>query len=170
MNEIHNVECPGPRGEALERLLALVTTLGPVMERWLSEHGLTRARATVIWLLHHSGPVTQRELSQALRVTPRNVTGLLDALQTTGYVTRDAHPTDRRAVLVGLSEQGRALAQRLQSGYGELGQTLFGEVPAADLGGFISTLDHVVAQLHDLDVVHLGDTDVARGNRDRSAQ
>ena len=52
------------------------------------ERGLTRARAAVIWQLQERGPVTQRTLSQALRVSPRNVTGLLDALEAGGYVTR----------------------------------------------------------------------------------
>jgi MarR family len=73
--------------------------------------------AAVIWQLHQQGPVTQRTLSQALRVSPRNVTGLLDALEAGGYVTRGRHPTDRRAQLMGVasdatdSEIDRAWAQ-----------------------------------------------------------
>ena len=61
--------------------------------------------------------MTQRTLSQALRVSPRNVTGLLDALEAGGYVTRGRHPTDRRAQLMGVasdatdSEIDRAWAQ-----------------------------------------------------------
>src|SRR5262245_19274072 len=68
-------------------------------------HGLTPAWAEVIWLLHNGGPRTQRELSQVLKCTPRNVTGRVEALQTAGFVARSAHPTDRRATIVSLTEQ-----------------------------------------------------------------
>jgi DNA-binding MarR family transcriptional regulator len=54
------------------------------LEKGLVERGLTRARAAVIWWLHERGPVTQRTLSEALRVSPRNVTGLLDAWKPAG--------------------------------------------------------------------------------------
>src|SRR5262249_35053270 len=71
--------------------------------------GLTPARAEVIWLLHHGGPRTQRQLSQALKCTPRNVTGLVDALEAAGFVARRAHPTDRRATVVCLTRRGKTL-------------------------------------------------------------
>ncbi len=41
--------------------------------------------------------MTQRALADALQVTPRNVTGLVDALADSGFVERAPHPTDRRA-------------------------------------------------------------------------
>ncbi|HEV3399799.1 MAG TPA: MarR family transcriptional regulator, partial [Actinomycetes bacterium] len=90
------------------RLFQLTVRLGEEMEKGLVERGLTRARAAVIWQLHQQGPVTQRTLSQALRVSPRNITGLLDALEAGGYVARGRHPTDRRATLVSLTDEGAA--------------------------------------------------------------
>jgi DNA-binding MarR family transcriptional regulator len=67
---------------------------------------IANSRAYIIWLLRHWGPVTQRTLADALGVTPRNVTGLVDALQASGYVVRAVHPTDRRAILVTLTAVG----------------------------------------------------------------
>ena len=96
MKQIHNEDTAAwPLAhEALMRLFELTVRLGEEMEKGLVERGLTRARAAVIWQLHQRGPVTQRTLSQALRVSPRNVTGLLDALEAGGYVTRvDIRPT-----------------------------------------------------------------------------
>jgi DNA-binding MarR family transcriptional regulator len=133
--------------QALMRLFELTVRLGEEMEKGLVERGLTRARAAVIWQLHQQGPVTQRTLSQALRVSPRNVTGLLDALEAGGYVTRGRHPTDRRATLVSLTEQGAAAAARLHADY-ELGaRVLLGDIPPADLTTFVSVLDHVLDRL-----------------------
>jgi hypothetical protein len=74
----------------------LSVLLADGMDRGLAEQGLTRPRAEVIWRLQRGGPATQRELSEALRCSPRNVTGLVDALEAAGLVTRSAHPTDGR--------------------------------------------------------------------------
>jgi DNA-binding MarR family transcriptional regulator len=133
--------------EALMRLFELTVRLGEEMEKGLVERGLTRARAAVIWQLHQWGPVTQRALSQALRVSPRNVTGLLDALEAGGYVSRGRHPTDRRATLVSLTEQGAAAAARLHADYEMGARVLLGDVPPADLTAFVSVVDHVLDRL-----------------------
>jgi DNA-binding MarR family transcriptional regulator len=132
---------------ALERLFELAAVLGDAMDSGLAEEGMSRARAELIWHLHHHGPATQRELSQALRCTPRNVTGLLDALQAGGYVARGPHPTDRRATIVTLTERGNATATAWRAGYRGMADRLFRDVPAADLTTFVATMDHVLRQL-----------------------
>jgi DNA-binding MarR family transcriptional regulator len=134
-------------GVALERLFELAALLGDVMDAGLAEGGMTRARAEVIWHLHHHGPATQRELSQALRCTPRNVTGLLDALEAADFVARGHHPTDRRATLVTLTEHGVATANAWSSGYRTAAGELFGDVSPADLATFVATMDHVLRRL-----------------------
>lgn len=128
-------------------MFELAVLLGEHMERGLAERGLTRARAQVIWQLFHQGPVTQRELSQALRVTPRNVTGLLDALQADGFVLRSPHPSDRRATLVSLTERGGAAAAALHDEYQEGARYLFADIPKAELTSFVVTLDRVLGKL-----------------------
>ena len=67
--------------------------------------GLTPSRTHLLWELGHRGPVPQRVLAEALKVTPRAVTGLVDALAADGLVTREPHPTDRRAALVTLNRK-----------------------------------------------------------------
>jgi DNA-binding MarR family transcriptional regulator len=89
-------EVLGDPNETLERIFSLTLLLGDYMAKSLAERGLTRSRATVVWSLFHEGPMTQRQLSQILKVTPRNVTGLLDGLEATGFVVRSPHATDRR--------------------------------------------------------------------------
>jgi DNA-binding MarR family transcriptional regulator len=136
-------------GAALERLFDLAVVVGDLMERRLGELGLTPARAEVLWLLNRGGPLTQRELSQTLRCTPRNVTGLVDPLEAAGFVTRNPHPTDRRATLVTLTDHGRAVASRWSAEHREGAGQLFGDVAAADLATFVSILDRVLARFRD---------------------
>lgn len=135
--------------EALNRTFELGARLASATERGLDSMGLTLARATLLWHVHHRGPLTQRELSQALGVTPRNVTGLVDALEATGFVTRTPHPTDRRATLVTLTEQGRTTAALRDSEYRQFAVRMFGDVPPEGLGSFISVVDHVLARLRE---------------------
>jgi DNA-binding MarR family transcriptional regulator len=134
-------------GEAMDRLFDLAVVLGELMNRRLAEHGLTPARAEVIWLLHHGGPRTQRELSQALKCTPRNVTGLVDALEAAGFVARGAHPTDRRATVVSLTAQGTALVTDWHRDRDHGTAYLLGDTSAADLKTFVTVLDRVLGGL-----------------------
>lgn len=147
MKSLHNAPGAPPFPEVLERLFELAAVLGGAMDRGTAERGLTRARATVLWYLHREGPTTQRALSDILRVTPRNVTGLLDGLQGSGHVTRSPHPTDRRATLVSLTEQGQATVNRLRGEYQGLGARLFDGVPDGDLDAFSRVLHQVVDRL-----------------------
>src|SRR5260370_17154108 len=88
-----------PTVMAFDRVFELAARLGDLMERDLSERGLSTARAEVLFVLHQRGPMVQRELSQALRCTPRHVTGLIDVLEAQGWVARSPHPPDRPPTL-----------------------------------------------------------------------
>lgn len=132
---------------AMDRLFDLAVVLGHLMNRDLAEHGLTPARAEVIWLLHNHGQLTQRELSQALKCTPRNVTGLVDALEAAGFVARTPHPTDRRAVLVTLTPHGETLVTTWRSDRDHGAAQLFADTSPADLTTFVTVLDRVLTNL-----------------------
>jgi DNA-binding MarR family transcriptional regulator len=153
VKRLHNKKrrtAPSPDARrALSRLFEFTVIMSEAMERDLSERGLTRARATVIAHLHHRGPMRQRELAEALRVTPRNVTGLLDALEATGFVGRFPHPSDRRATLATLTAQGTAVGEAMDADEQQLAAFLFAGVSAAELAGFRGALDRLVGLLGD---------------------
>lgn len=150
VKRVHN-EATRPEGTgtgfALERLFELAVLLTDAMEAGLAERGLTRARAELLWRLHRQGPMTQRELSQAMRCSPRNVTGLVDALQANRLVTRQPHPTDRRATLVTLTQHGASTATAINDDYQQGAAMLLGDIPAEELAGFLATLDRVLDRL-----------------------
>lgn len=134
-------------GGALDRVLLLTVLLGADMERDLAARGLTTARTHLIWEVHRRGPCTQRTLAAALDVSPRNVTGLVDALVATGFVTRQPHPSDRRATLVTLTDQGTRVAVDLVQGREQLAELLFAGMPGDTFAGFVEGLDVVLAGL-----------------------
>jgi DNA-binding MarR family transcriptional regulator len=134
-------------GDALARIFELGVLLTDAMDHGLQEQGLTRARAEVVWRMHHLGPVTQRALSEALKCTPRNVTGLIDALEMTGHVARRPHPSDRRATLVGLTDRGRATAVAWQHAHRELAGRAFADLGEPGLASLAEALDRVLDRL-----------------------
>jgi DNA-binding MarR family transcriptional regulator len=134
---------------ALDRVLELVAVLDADSRRSLARDGLTTARAHVLWELRLRGPLTQRAIADALRVSARNVTGLVDGLVDSGLVARRPHPADRRATLVTLTGDGEATAERLAREHEQLAAILFGGLPGERFTAFAEGLDHVLARLRE---------------------
>ena len=125
----------------LDRVLHLATLVQADLARFEREQGLTTPRVHLLWVLGETGPTTQQALAQALGVTPRNVTGLVDGLVASGHVTREPHPGDRRATLVTPTGLGARTIADLVSSHVDLAQRLFGDVPAARLATFAEVLE-----------------------------
>lgn len=129
---------------ALDKVLELSMLVTADMDRFEQESGLTGPRIRVLWILGHGGPITQRALATALDVTPRNVTGLVDGLVASEHVTREPHPTDRRATLVTPTAAGRRVIRQLVESHADLAAQLFGSTPSRDLAAFVTMLDTTI--------------------------
>lgn len=133
--------------DALDRLLAVTQLLGEDMNAMFAREGLTPARTHLLWEVARQGPSTQRVLADALSVTPRNITGLVDGLVASGFVSREPHAGDRRATLVTLTPRGLELTTQMQHGYIDLAGALFGDLPAEALRSFTEVLGTVLDRL-----------------------
>lgn len=73
---------------------------------------LTFARYEILMLLHFTkrGALPMTRMGALLQVHPTSVTSAVDRLETQGFVERQPHPTDRRAVLAAITDEGRARA------------------------------------------------------------
>ena len=109
--------------------------------------GLTAARTHLLWLLGQRGPVPQRVLAEALKVTPRAVTGLVDALVADGLVTREPHPSDRRATLVTFTARGERLVRQLERDHAQLARALFAPMSRREFDSFARGLGGVIERL-----------------------
>ncbi|MFC4951222.1 MarR family winged helix-turn-helix transcriptional regulator [Pseudonocardia sp. GCM10023141] len=100
------------------RTMAAVTSVMRVQQILLSAvdgalrpHGLTFARyeALVLLTFARSGRLPMRVMGERLQLHPTSVTNIVDRLQADELVRRIPHPTDRRATLVEITEDGSAL-------------------------------------------------------------
>ena len=129
---------------ALDKVLHLATLVGTDMARFYRESGLTSSRTHLLWVLS-AGPSTQQALAAALSVSARNITGLVDGLVSSGHVSREPHPEDRRATLVTPTAKGEAAIRDLRDSHEHLARQLFGHMPAAQLADFAATLDETIS-------------------------
>jgi DNA-binding MarR family transcriptional regulator len=101
-----------------EHLVQAFSDFLPAWTKWLRstlhQSGVTPARVRLLAVLA-GGPdvVTMSALSRALHVSPRNITTLVDALETEGFVRRVSHPTDRRATNIELTDRGAELSKNV---------------------------------------------------------
>lgn len=72
---------------------------------------LSPGQFAVLGLLDRIGETAVGELAAHERVQPPSMTRTVSCLEEGGYVTRRPHETDRRQVVVALSEQGRAAVE-----------------------------------------------------------
>jgi DNA-binding MarR family transcriptional regulator len=138
----------------LDTLLAISQVLEADQTRELERRGLTQPRTHLLWVLYHGGPVTQAQLAEAIGVTPRNVTTLVDALDATGFARREPHPTDRRAVLVHLTERGLSIMETMDAEHRTLGADLVAGLDDETVRVAADALQHVLAQLQALVDAH----------------
>ena len=81
---------------------------GPSMRKWMMS-GVTPTslpRLGLLRALAADGPQIMSVLSDSLGVTPRNITVLVDGLESEGLARRTPHPEDRRATIVELTPAG----------------------------------------------------------------
>ncbi|HVN11913.1 MAG TPA: MarR family transcriptional regulator [Kineosporiaceae bacterium] len=84
------------------------------VEEALRPFRLTFARYEVLMLLLLSrrGSLPMARIGDRLQVHPASVTNAVDRLEAQGFVRRLPHPSDRRATLVELTDDGRAVATK----------------------------------------------------------
>src|SRR2546428_2420326 len=75
-----------------------------------SEVGLSDC--AVLEMLLHKGPQPVNEIGRRIELTSGAITTAVDRLESRGLVTREAHPSDRRARIVRLTAAGKEKAAK----------------------------------------------------------
>ena len=141
---------PEARIGALDRVLELGMLIERDQKESLARLGLTASRAHALWILGHHGPSTHRELADALGVVPRSVTDVVDALVALNLATREPDLSDRRASVITLTREGRALVRDLKTQQRRFADAIFGDLSEEDLAVFSASVDRVLTTLRPL--------------------
>jgi DNA-binding MarR family transcriptional regulator len=152
------------------RLFRLAPQLTDLLDLGAREYGMGFARGRVLWALQESGPVVMRALSQQLGISPRTVTGLIDALEADGWVTRTPHPDDRRATIISITPTAVAALTTLRSSQEGLAHDLLSGLDPADLARCQSVLAAIQDRLPDVVAARMATTPPPAKPSPRGAQ
>ena len=105
---------PNASASATECAMNLVFTADLLVKRisgLLQPYDLSPASGLVLGILaDFDGPLPPHEIADLLIISRATVTGLIDSLERRGYARRIPHKSDRRMLLVELTDTGRQVA------------------------------------------------------------
>lgn len=111
-----------------------------------SQLGIGPAEGHVLIHLRSYSPVPISELYRDFAIKRSTLTSLLDRLEARGWVVRRPSPRDRRAVVIELTESGRARAGRAQDTLERLEARVEASVRPDDLRGFVAVVSAITAR------------------------
>jgi DNA-binding MarR family transcriptional regulator len=80
----------------------------------IAAHSVTPVQGMVLNALLDEDHITSRRLGERIQLDSATLTGVLDRLETLGFVERLPHPNDRRAILVCLTGRGKELTSEIR--------------------------------------------------------
>jgi DNA-binding MarR family transcriptional regulator len=109
---------PGASAAATEAAMNLARAADLLVKRiadLVQPFGLSASSALVLGILADSETaLPPNEIADRLILSRASVTSLLDSLERRGYVRRTPHPTDRRMLLIELTDAGRRIAREFR--------------------------------------------------------
>ncbi|TMG27053.1 MAG: MarR family transcriptional regulator, partial [Chloroflexi bacterium] len=96
--------------EVTARISRLSLHIARIQEESFGRFGLNRGEVGVLAALMLAGPkqrLSPTQLFKGLMLSSAGITSRLDRLESRGYLKRTRHATDRRSVLVEITESGR---------------------------------------------------------------
>jgi len=108
--------------EAYNSIIATYKVMRQSTLGLFSDEGLTESQFQALFLLAKSGPMLMRKMSDAMLVTPANITGIVDRLEEKKMVRRTPSKGDRRVTIIEITPEGRTVGDRLGKKKSELVQ------------------------------------------------
>lgn len=109
--------------------------------------GLSLPQLFLLNGLRDAGPIPVTRWSEMIGASPSATTGLLDSLESAGYLVRSHASTDRRQVLISLTARGHRLADRLRADSRKRWAGFCREIPTSDLDAASVTLGRIVTRM-----------------------
>jgi len=115
----------------VDGLAQLSFVIQEMLERLAAEHDISIVQTRLLGVLRDREP-TMNELARLLGLEKSSVTGLVNRAERRGLVARVPSSTDGRAVLVGLTPEGRSLASEVANRFEDEVSTMLRHLPTRD--------------------------------------
>lgn len=142
MERVKTVENPHP----LESLFVSVAKLHFKRTQMIfNKIGLYPGQPPVLFALWRRDGLTQKELSEAVKVRPATISVILQRLEKAGFIQRQPDQEDLRRSRVFLTNQGKEIRMELEEALHQLEQELFAGFTADE----ISQAEIILAKMRD---------------------
>jgi DNA-binding MarR family transcriptional regulator len=111
---------------------------------------LTQGQIRALFKLDLEGEATAGDLAKAAELSPASVSVMLDHLERDGIVARRRSDSDRRVVVVSLTESGRALLAEKRERWRARGREALAGLSDAELHAAADVMRRMAAMLEDL--------------------
>lgn len=91
-------------------LRAREKVMGPI-RAMLADAGVTEQQWRVLRVLNERGPLDPTEIADRSCLLLPSLTRILQTLEAKGFITRAAHPTDRRRQIITITDSGKGLIE-----------------------------------------------------------
>jgi DNA-binding MarR family transcriptional regulator len=121
--------------EAAELADLLIRAARTIRRRWrevLTPWDLSPHQARALTAVSAHEGLRLSDLAERLRIAPRSATEVVDGLQERGLVARSPDPSDRRAVLLRVTDQGRRIRAEIETARIADSAERFARLPVAD--------------------------------------
>ncbi len=95
--------------------------------------GISMSQLHLMHLLERHGEMAMSRLAEMLDVSVSNATGLIDRVEERGYVERIRVPSDRRIVLVRITDTGRSVLDEVEAVREQILDRILDELEPAQL-------------------------------------
>ena len=141
-----------PAEHAHRSLLRAFGSLKKAMEPYFARFGISRPQWAVLIVLHRveqegGGGMRLRDLGERLFIQPPSVTGVVDRLEREGLVARSRVEDDLRVRRVRLTDEGRAVIERVLAVHAGEIQALMSGLTAPQQATLARLLDQLDAHL-----------------------
>jgi DNA-binding MarR family transcriptional regulator len=142
-------EFPGGDPSCTEAYATLVRTgealLAEIDRTIRVTFGLPHAALTALAVIEGAGePVTPSQVSDRMLAASATMTATLDLLERQGWIRRIPNPADRRSVLLEITPDGRAAADRLLPGIRTVEQSILSALSVDERKSLVELLGRVL--------------------------
>ncbi len=141
-----------PAYRTMAGVAAVVRNAEGIRRRFAADGGVGISEVRALFRILEGGSLTPRALANSLDLNSGSVTALLDRLEADSLVQRVAHPSDRRMLVVELTDAGRAMTGRWMSTYADIVRSALADAAPEDIVTIVGFLHRVQAGMRDAEL------------------
>jgi DNA-binding MarR family transcriptional regulator len=115
--------------------------------RLAAEYSITGPQVICLQTLHDDGPMTATALAKLVHLSSSTVVGIIDRLEQKGWVQRERSQTDRRQILIHVTDEGRDLLARVPSPMQDRLAQGLAELPEKEQNRLATSIERIVELL-----------------------